>query len=139
MLERLFLTQKRYVNFKVEQADLDQRKSSSLVDINYNIALANLECFPDKPPLLKPFPTNCFSFEDFLQILSTWKNASDPGVNGIPYKVDKKCPKINKFLFKFFLSCVNKGIIPLQWGNAKEIYIPKVNPPTGHNISHFAQ
>ena len=90
MLERLFLTQKRYVNFKVEQADLDQRKSSSLVDINYNITLANLECFPDKPPLLK-------------------------------------------------LSCVNKGIIPLQWGNDKEIYIPKDNPPTGHNISHFAQ
>ena len=139
MLVRLFLTQKCYVNLKVEQADLDQRKSSSLVDINYNITLTNLECFPDKYPLLKPFPTNCFSFKDFLQILSTWKNASDPGVNGIPYKVYKKCPKINKFLFKFFLSCVNKGIIPLQWGNAKEIYIPKDNPPTGHNISHFAQ
>ena len=137
MLERLFLTQKRYVNFKVEQADLDQRKSSSLVDINYNIALANLECFPDKPPLLKPFPTNCFSFEDFFQILSTRRNASAPGLNGIPYKVYKKCPKINKFLFKFFLSCMNKGIIPLQWQSAKEIYIPKVNPPTAHNISDF--
>ena len=32
---------------------------------------------------------------------------------------------------------MNKGIIPLQWWSAKEIYIPKVNPPTAHNISDF--
>ena len=132
---KTLLDPKCYVNLKVEQADLDQHKSSSLIDINYNIALADLEGLPDKPPLLKPFPTNCFSFEDFFQILSTRRNASAPGLNGIPYKVYKKCPKINKFLFKFFLSCMNKGIIPLQWQSAKEIYIPKVNPPTAHNIS----
>ena len=92
---------------------------------------------PDKPPLLKPFPTNCFYFEDFLQILSTQRNASAPWLNGIPYKVYKKCPKINKFLFKFFLSCMNKGISPLQRWSAKEIVIPKVTPPTAHNISDF--
>ena len=113
------------------------RKSSSLIDINYNIPLADLLGLPDKPPLLKPFPTSCFSFEDFFQILSTWRNASAPGPNGIPYKVYKKCPKINKFHFKFFLSCMNKGIISLQWRRAKKIYIPKVNPPTAHNISDF--
>ena len=134
---KTLLDPKCYVNLKVEQADLDQHKSSSLIDINYNIPLADLEGLPDKPPLLKPFPTNCFSFEDFFQILSTRRNASAPGLNGIPYKVYKKCPKINKFLFKFFLSCMNKGIIPLQWQSAKEICIPKVNPPTAHNISDF--
>ena len=32
---------------------------------------------------------------------------------------------------------MNKGIISLQWWSAKEIYIPKVNPPTAHNISDF--
>ena len=32
---------------------------------------------------------------------------------------------------------MNKGIIPLQWRSAKEIYIPKVKPPTAHNISDF--
>ena len=87
------LDPKCYVNLKVEQEDLDQHKSSSLIDINYNIPLADLEGLPDKPPLLKPFPTNCFSFEDFLQILSTWQNASAPGLNGIPYKVSKNAQK----------------------------------------------
>ena len=32
---------------------------------------------------------------------------------------------------------MNQGIIPLQWGSAKEIYIPKLKPPTEHNISDF--
>ena len=119
----------------MKQEDLDQHKSSSLIDINYDVPLADLEGFPDKPSLQKSFPTNCFSFEQFFQILSTRRNASAPGLNGIPYKFYKKCPKINKFLFKIFLSCMNKGIIPLQWRSAKEIYIPKVKPPTEHNIS----
>ena len=68
---KTLLDPKCYVNLKVEQADLDQHKSLSLIDINYNIPLADLEGLPDKPPLLKPFPTDCFSFEDFFQILST--------------------------------------------------------------------
>ena len=135
---KTLLDPKCYVNLKVEQADLDQHKSSSLIDINYNISLADLEGLPDKPALLKSFPTNCISFEDLFQIRSTQRNASAPGLNGIPYKVYKKCPKINKFLFKFFFSCVNKGIIiPLQWRSAKKIYIPGVNLPTAHNISDF--
>ena len=32
---------------------------------------------------------------------------------------------------------MNRGIIPLQWQSAKEIYIPKVKPPTERNISDF--
>ena len=129
---KTLLDPKCYVNLKVKQEDLDQHKSSSLIDVNYDVPLADLEGLPDKPPLQKSFPTNCFSFEQFFQILSTWRNVSSPGLNGIPYKVYKKCPKINKFLFKIFLSCMNKGIISLQWRSAKEIYIP-----TAHNISDF--
>ena len=83
---KTLLEPKCCLNLKVEQVDLDQHKSSSLPDS---------EGLPDKPPLLKPFPVNCFSFEDFFQILSTRRNASAPGLNGIPYKAYKKCPKIN--------------------------------------------
>ena len=131
---KTLLDSKCYVNLKVEQADLDQDKSSPLIDIKYNIPLADLESLSGKPPLLKPFPTNCFSFEDFFQILSTRKNASAPGLNRMLYKVYKKCPKINNFAFRLFLSCMNQSIIPLQWWSAKEVYIPKVIPPTAHNI-----
>ena len=68
---KTLLDPKCYVNLKVEQEDLDQHKSSSLIDINYDVPLAGLDGLPDKPPLQKSFPTNCFSFEDFFQILST--------------------------------------------------------------------
>ena len=98
---KTLLDPKCCVNLKEEQADPGQHKSLSLIDINYNIPLTDLEGLPEKPPLLKPFPTDCFSFEDFFQILSRGRHASAPGLNGIPYKVYKKCPKINKFLFKF--------------------------------------
>ena len=123
---KTLLDPKCYVNLKVEQEDLDQQKSSSLIDISYDVPLADLERLPKKPPLQRSLPANCFSFEDFFQILSTLRKALAPGLNGIPYNVYKKCPKINKYLFKIFLSCMDKGIIPLQWWIAKEIYIPKV-------------
>ena len=128
---------KCYVNLKVEQEGLEQHKSLSLIDINHDVPLADLEGLPDKPLPQRSFATNCFSFEDFFQMLHAWRNPSAPGLNGIPYKAYKKCPKLNKFLFKIFLSCMNKGIIPLQLWSAKEIYIPKVKPPTEHNISDF--
>ena len=32
---------------------------------------------------------------------------------------------------------MNKGIMPIQWQSAREIYIPKVNPPTKHKTSDF--
>ena len=89
---KTLLDPKCYVNLKVKQEDLDQHKSSSLIGINYDVPLADLEGLPDKPPLQKSFPTNCFSFEQFFQILSTRQNASAPGLNGIPYKVYKKKP-----------------------------------------------
>ena len=61
---------------KAEQVDLDQHKSSSRGDINNNPPFADLEVLLDKTPLLKSFQTNCFSFEDFYQILSTKRNTS---------------------------------------------------------------
>ena len=92
---------------------------------------------PDKPPPQKSFSTNCFSFKDFRHILFTRWNVSAPGLHGISFKVYKKCLKIDKFLFKIFHSCINYSIIPLQRWSAKDIYMPKVNPPTEHNISDF--
>ena len=103
---KTLLDQKCYVNLKVEQADLDQHKSSSIIDINYNVPLADLEGLPEKPPLLKSFPMNYIFFEGFFQILSTLRNESAPGLNEIPHKVYKKFHKTNKFPFKIFLSFI---------------------------------
>ena len=87
----------------------------NLVDKNYDIPLGNLEELPPEPSLLKKFNKSSFSYNDFLEILLTRGNASAPGLNGIPYKVYKKCSKISKFLFKIFQACFKRCEIPMQW------------------------
>ena len=109
------LDPKCYCSLKVDQETLDQHKSSNLIENNYDIPLGNLEGLPPEPLLLKKFNKSCFSFDDFFEILSSRRNAAAPGLNGIPYKVYKKCPKISKFLFKIFQTCFKRCEIPIQW------------------------
>ena len=109
------LDPKCYCSLNVDQETLDQHKSSNSFDKNYDIPLGNLEGLPPEPSLLKRFNKGSFSYDDFFKILSTRRNASAPGLNGIPYKVYKKCSKINKFLFKIFQACFKRCEIPIQW------------------------
>ena len=131
------LDPKCYCSLKVDQEVLDQHKSSNLFDSNYNIPLGNLEGLPPELLLLKKFNKSCFSYDDFLDILSSRRNASAPGLNGIPYKVYKKCPRISKFLFKNFQACFKRSEIPIQWRRAQDIYIPKVSSPSENKLSGF--
>ena len=134
-----FLDSKCYCSLKVEQETLDQHKSSNLIDNNYSIPLGNLEGLPPERPFLNEFNKSCFSFDDFFEILSSRRNASAPGLNGIPYKVYKKCPKISKFLFKIFQTCFKRFETSIQWRSAQEIYIPKVSSLPRTNCQTFAQ
>ena len=99
--------------------------------------MGNLEGLPPEPFLLKKFNNSCFSDNDFLEILSSRRNASAPGLNGIPNKVYKRCPRISKFLFKIFQACFKRCEIPIQWRSAQEIYIPKVSSPSEDKLADF--
>ena len=96
-----------------------------------------MDGLPPDPPFLKKFIKSSFSYDDFFAILATRRNASAPGLNGIPYKVYKKCPKTSQFLFKIFHACFKRCEIPIQWRSAEEIYIPKVSTPSDTNLSDF--
>ena len=89
----------------MQEETVDQHKSSNLFDNNYNIPLCNLESLPAGPLLLKKFNKICFNYDDFLEILSSSRNAPAPSLNGITYKVHKKSPKISRFLFRIFQAC----------------------------------
>ena len=104
-----------YCSLNVDQETLDQHKSFNLVDKNYDIPLGNLEDLPPEPSLLKKFNKSSFPYNDFLEILLIRRNASAPGLNGIPYKVYKKCSKKSKFLFKIFQATFKRCEIPIQW------------------------
>ena len=108
-----------------------------MVDKNYDIPLGNLEGLPPEPSLLKKFSKSSFSYNDFFEILMTRRNASAPGLNGIPYTVYKKSSKITKFLFKIFHACFKRCEILIQWWSAQEIHIPKVSNPSQNKLSDF--
>ena len=74
---------------KVDQANLDQHKASILDGQSYDVPLGELEDLPPQPQIIKMFKKGCFSCNDFLNVLSSCRNASAPGRNGIPYKVYK--------------------------------------------------
>ena len=127
------LDPKCYCSLKVDQEVFDQQKFSNLFDNNYDIPLGNLEGLPPGPLLLKNFNKSCFSYNDFLEILSSRRNVSASGLNGIHYKVYKK----SKFLFKMFQACFKRCEIPIQWRSAQEIYIPKVSSTSENKLSDF--
>ena len=80
------LDPKCYCSLKADQETLDQHKSFNLFDKNYDIPLGNLEGLSPEPPLLKKFNKSSFSYDDFSAILATCRNASVPGLNGVPCK-----------------------------------------------------
>ena len=57
----------------------------------------------------------------FFEVLSTQRNASAPGLNGIPYKVFRKLSKISKFIFKIFQACLKYMKLPFN-GKVLERY-----------------
>ena len=105
---------KCFVSLKVDQANLDQHKASSLNDQSYDVPLGELEGLPLQPQVIKMFKKGFFSYDNLLNLLSSRRNASAPWFNGIPYKVYKKCSKLSKFLFQILKCAFSKGEIPLQ-------------------------
>lgn len=131
------LDPKCYSILRVDQETLDNHKSSSVKDDLYDVPLGNLHGLPPNPPISQPFPASAFKYEDFLKILATRRNASSPGINAIPYKVYKKCSKVNSVLFNMFKSCFKNCVVPIQWRCASEIYIPKSKTPMESNIKDY--
>lgn len=122
---------------KVSKSELNQYKLSVLADDLYSTNLGSLPDLPPNPPLLKEFHSHALSLEDFSNVLSSRRNSSAPGINGIIYRVYKLCPQISSFLYRIFCSCVKNCVVPVQWRVAKEVYIPKSKEPDESKISDF--
>ena len=118
-----------------DQETIDKHKSSNLLDNNYDILLGNFDLSSE--PLLKKINKSSFSYDDFLEILLAHRNAFATGLNGIPYKIHKKCSKKNKCLFKVIQTCLKRCEIHIQWRSAQETYIPTVRNPSEKKLSDF--
>ena len=122
---------------KCDKQSLDQFKSNTLSDPLQNFPLPPLDGLPNKPECVFNFDNSMLKMEDFGFLLNSRRNGSSPGINAIPYKVYKKCPKAMSFLFKIFKSCVKLSFVPIEWRVAAEVYVPKVDPPIPNKIDDF--
>ena len=119
-----------------DQETIDKNKSSNLFDNNYDILLGNLD-LSSEPSLFKKINKSSFSYDDFLEIFLAHRNAFATGLNGIPYKIHKKCSKKTKCLFKVIQACSKRCEIRIEWRSAQEIYIPTVRNPSEKKLSDF--
>ena len=131
------LDPKYEIQLQCDQSLLDTFKAKILSDPSHNIPLPPLDGLPPAPTLLKNFDSTSVRYQDLLPILNSRRNASSPGINMIPYRVYKKCPRITSFLFKIFKSCLKLSNVPIQWRIASEVYIPKKKPPNPSAIEDF--
>ena len=121
----------------MNQELLDKHIADTVKDTFNDVPLRELEGLPPPPPVKIPFSNQKLSYEDFSQVLLTRSNRSAPGLNNIPYKVYKRCAQISNYLFKIFLECFKKAVIPVQWRYAKEFFIPKHKTPSENSIKDF--
>ena len=101
------------VNLKTDGLEL--HKSNMLADCLRHVPLPPLHGLPPGPTTKVPFDVSELRKIDFLNLLATCRNASATGLNKIPYKVYKKCPKIASYLFKLFKSCKKHNVITIYW------------------------
>ena len=99
--------------------------------------MGKLEGIQPEPFLLKKINKSSFSYDDFFEFLSRRRNASEPGLNGIPYKIYKNCSKTSKSIFKIFQASFKRCEISVQWQRTQEICISKVSSPSENKLSDF--
>ena len=109
---------------------LDTFKAEILSDPSHNIPLPPLDGLLPAPTLLEDFDSTSVRYQDLLHILNSRRNTSLPGIDMIPYKVYKKCPRITSFLLKL-------SNVPIRWRIASKVYIPKKKPPNPSAIEDF--
>ena len=76
----------------ISQLDLDSHIGSICHDDMRDIPLGDLPGLPEPPVANTPFDDEPFHYQVLNMIVKNKRNASRPGVNGIPYKVYKNAP-----------------------------------------------
>lgn len=74
-----------------------------------------------------------FTLEELGRVISKMKLGKSPGLDGFPiefYKVFKK--ELLLYLQELFSYCINQGVIPLSWSEAKIAVIPKSGKDSSH-------
>ena len=123
----------------VSQDELDRYLLSLSRDDHRDVPLGDLPGLPELAKASNSFNDRPLHRSLLSGIVKRKRNASRAGVNGIPYKVYKKCPSITNALFIIMKRVSNSGIVPLKWRISDGIFIPKVEKPNSKLLTDYRQ
>ena len=63
--------------------------------------------------------------DEFNNKLKKARNNSAPGLNGVPYILYKRCPKVARLLYGYLKGLWKKNTVSKAWRKAEGIFIPK--------------
>ena len=136
---REVLTPKVLSQPTVSHSVLDHHLKSLSRDDRRDVPLGELPGLPEFPRALTTFDEKPLQYRFLGMVVKKKRNASRPGVNGIPYKVYKKCPYILNALFRIMERVKQSGKVPLKWRIAEGIFIPKVDKPNSDSLGDYRQ
>ena len=118
---------------------LDKYVQDVASDPHRNLELIALEGIEGTREPTKEYYLGKLCYGKFQFMLGKKRNKSRPGPNQLPYKIYKKCPRLQQYLFSIISSTYSCGKVPLSWRISDGIFIPKVEIPNANVITDFRQ
>lgn len=105
--------------------EADEYFTKQFADDERETEYVPLEGMPRPPPPKFFFDTGEMQVQTVSLVLRKKRNASAPGINGIPYTVYKRCPRLLGFLILIFQEVWSGRLVPKNWRLGRVTLIPK--------------
>ena len=103
--------------------EINAHLGDTFSDLIRDVELGNVNSLisPEPPSVEFKPPT----WKEIQGVVKADRTSTAPGPNGVPYTVYKRCPGIQKLLWKVLRTIWKKGRVADQWRRAEGVWIPK--------------
>jgi len=122
--KKLFEVEKNGV-LNVPKEDLEAHLREKYTDPLTNIPLGHLNELNRPHPPAEKFDNSPLKLGEIRDFVKKARAKSSPGINGISYKLYKRCPNVLTLLWRLLRKAHIKKFIAEDWGLADGIHIPK--------------
>ncbi len=132
---RQLLEEKKSGKLETTREQLEQHVREQYSDPVRNVPLGAPGYVPKSAPPTAVFNIMPPKLSEVRQVVEKARSSSAPGPNGIPYKLNKNCPKVLDLLLYLMRTAWKKQLIPSEWQRAVVVFIPK--EANSKDISQF--
>ena len=129
------ITPKVKNKLKVPKTVLNEYIRKVASDPDRTIPLGELYGLDDITKNICKFNSENCKISELSQVVKKKRNASQPGLNQILYKVYKKCLRVMNYIFRITVIAVRDKVIPLNWHVVDGIMIKKKQNPRQSDLA----